>query len=352
MRNRKIVFTTFLLVILGLVGAAWLTPQEEPKYVGSEICASCHGDVVKTWQFTSHRRTLFNEDPAKKGCEACHGPGGEHVAAGGDPTKIIRLIRLKPNESAEICQKCHTQEETTLWNTSSHARAKLTCTNCHDVHYPVEKKQLSDIENIKDNVEGIGRLIKQAELEAGIADKGSAEKAAASQRVQELRLQRRDIEDKLKGEETAFQRATEPYVCFNCHKAQEVQSKMPSHHPIEEGKASCTGCHNPHGGPNGLLRAESVTETCFKCHADKLGPFTYEHPPVTEDCTICHNPHGSVQNNLLAQSQPFLCMKCHAGPHSSSSTMANPETFPGYYNECTDCHATIHGSDVHARFHY
>jgi predicted CXXCH cytochrome family protein len=355
LRNRKTLY--YLLPIL--LGSLWvcysqvrLTAQEGPEYVGTEVCATCHADVFKTWQFTTHRQTLFNTDPSKKGCEACHGPGKEHVSAGGDPTKIIRLSKLKPNEAAEICMKCHTQEETTLWQTSTHARAKLTCMNCHDVHSTGEKALLSDIENGKQNVEGLARSIKQADLEAATAAKGSAEKAAASQRSQELRIQRTKLEEQLKGTESTFQRTAEPYVCFNCHKDKEVQSKMPSHHPIQEGKVNCSGCHNPHGGPNGLLRAESVTETCFKCHADKLGPFTFEHPPVTEDCTICHNPHGSVQNNLLAQSQPFLCMKCHAAPHSRSSTMADPGTFPNYYNECTDCHAQVHGSDEHSALHY
>lgn len=85
MRNRRILSTALVLAAFGLVWVAWLTAQEKPKYVGPEVCSTCHADVYKRWQFTSHRRTLFNTDPAKKGCEACHGPGGDHVAAGGDP---------------------------------------------------------------------------------------------------------------------------------------------------------------------------------------------------------------------------------------------------------------------------
>lgn len=356
LRNRKVLYTALLPVVMGLLWVCysqqWLIAQEGPKYVGTEVCSTCHAEVFKKWSLTPHRSTLFNEEPSKKGCEACHGPGGDHVAGGGDPTKIIRLSKLKPNESAQLCQKCHTQEETTLWQTGAHARAKLTCMNCHDPHYPNSKTLIADIENGKNNVEGLARSIKQADLAASTAAAGSEEKAAANQHAQELKAERTKLEDEVKGEEAVYQRTADPYVCFNCHKAQEVQSKMPSHHPIEAGKATCNSCHNPHGGPNGLLRAESVTETCFKCHADKLGPFTFEHPPVAEDCTVCHNPHGSVQNNLLAQSQPFLCMKCHVGPHSRSSTLGNPNTFPNYFNECTDCHTQIHGSDEHSALHF
>ena len=143
----------------------------------------------------------------------------------------------------------------------------------------------------------------------------------------------------------------EPYVCYNCHSAQQAQVKMPTHHPIPEGKMTCTGCHNPHGGPNGNLREASVTETCFRCHPEKLGPFTYQHPPVVEDCTNCHNPHGSVQNNLLVQSEPMLCLKCHPGPHPHTSTNS-PTTFAQDHFQCTSCHTQIHGSNEFAALHY
>jgi predicted CXXCH cytochrome family protein len=349
---RKVSFTLVFCLVLGLVWFYTGQAQDEPKYLGSEVCSTCHADTAKTWQHSVHRRTLFNKDPEKNGCEGCHGPGGAHVAGGGDKSKIIRPKQLSSEQLAVICQKCHTQEEVTLWPTSQHARAKLNCTNCHDVHSAGEKSLLADVENGKSAVEGIARALKQAELAANTAAAGSPEKEAANEKVKQLKAEKEKIQNELKGAEAIYRRTAEPYVCYNCHKDKEVQAKMPSHHPVEEGKATCSGCHNPHGGPSGLLRGESVTETCFKCHADKLGPFTFEHPPVTEDCTICHNPHGSVQNNLLAQSMPFLCMKCHAAPHSRSSNMSNTGTFPNYFNECTDCHTQVHGSDEHGALHF
>ena len=118
---------------------------------------------------------------------------------------------------------------------------------------------------------------------------------------------------------------------------------MVSHHPIAENKMNCSDCHNPHGGPKGMLRAESVTETCFRCHAEKVGPFTYPHPPVQDDCATCHNPHGSVVNKLLVQNEPFLCLKCHPMPHSPS-----PTSFAQRLSRCTTCHNQPHGSNENA----
>jgi hypothetical protein len=41
-----------------------------------------------------------------------------------------------------------------------------------------------------------------------------------------------------------------------------------------------------------MVKAESIKELCTTCHADKRGPWLFEHPPVEENCLTCHNPHG------------------------------------------------------------
>lgn len=354
--KRRVLYP-FLLCAALLVGWMCLSStrgdaQSHSEYVGSDVCGTCHTDLVKSWALTVHRRTLFNESPSKKGCEGCHGPGGEHVAGGGDVSKIVRFEKLKPGEADAICLKCHNNQDVTLWQTSLHSRARLSCTNCHDPHQPGEKLMLKNIDDAKLPLEGLTRAIQQSQLASNTAAKDSKAKEDAEAQVAKLTTERKGVQDKIKGLETIYERTAEPYMCYNCHKTQKVQTRMASHHPIPDGKMKCSSCHNPHGGPKGMLREESVLETCRKCHAEKTGPFTFEHPPVGEDCTICHNPHGSVQNNLLVQSEPFLCLKCHAGPHSRGGALANPVGFAQFYTECTNCHNQIHGSDNHAAFHF
>lgn len=361
MNRKRFICTIVLCVVLGVMWV-YITQrtgdaQESPKYVGNEVCSTCHLQIAKTWALTAHRKTLFNDDPARKGCEACHGPGGEHVLTG-DAKKILRVGTLSSRDADDVCLKCHTEETVTLWHTGQHSRAKLTCINCHDPHAPDAQTLLKDIENGKLSLEGLTRSIQQIELASAAAPEGSEDKAAAQKRLHELQAQREKLQEELKGTETIYNRVAEPNLCYSCHKAQQIQTKMPSHHPISEGKMDCSDCHNPHGGPHGLLRQESVNETCFRCHAEKAGPFTFDHPPVSEDCTACHQPHGSVHNNLLAQSEPFVCLKCHAGPHSRPPTrgrqpsLQTGEGFAQYYSECTDCHNQVHGSDEHAALHY
>ena len=65
---------------------------------------------------------------------------------------------------------------------------------------------------------------------------------------------------------------------------------MPFKHRVNEGFMNCTDCHNPHGSfaptwemgdrPRMVDQAEGNEAPCLKCHADKRGPFAYEHPPV------------------------------------------------------------------------
>ena len=105
----------------------------------------------------------------------------------------------------------------------------------------------------------------------------------------------------------------QPEACYKCHQKVFAQNHLPSHHPIMEGKMVCSDCHDPHGQLEKNLKAETINQLCYKCHAEKTGPFAYPHPPVNENCDICHEPHGTVANNLLRQPVTFLCLRCHAG---------------------------------------
>jgi hypothetical protein len=64
-------------------GASALSPQ------GADSCLGCHGDASVTGLFrTKHARPNDPNGPFGHGglqCEACHGPGGAHVKAGGGP---------------------------------------------------------------------------------------------------------------------------------------------------------------------------------------------------------------------------------------------------------------------------
>ncbi len=109
-------------------------------------------------------------------------------------------------------------------------------------------------------------------------------------------------------------------TCQTCHQQQRAEFKKKSHMPVPEGKMTCEDCHNPHGSSGKrLLKADNVNELCYTCHAEKRGPFIWEHAPVRENCMNCHVPHGSNNEKLLVQTRPFLCVGCH----STTATMGH-----------------------------
>jgi len=107
-----------------------------------------------------------------------------------------------------------------------------------------------------------------------------------------------------------------------------------------------------------------VNETCYTCHAEKRGPFLFEHGPVTDDCTNCHTPHGSTASPLLKARVPWLCQECHSGDHGAQiNSAANLQdgavtTVNGLNplanaagraqlmaRACLNCHVLVHGSN-------
>ena len=135
--------------------------------------------------------------------------------------------------------------------------------------------------------------------------------------------------------------------------------------PLLEGEMTCVDCHAPHGSnTDPLLRGDTVNQTCTRCHAEKRGPFLFEHAPVVDSCLNCHHPHGSNHQSLLVRSPPFLCQSCHAQIGAvqhvtglmTRGNLPPPAVQPDeriINRGCTNCHAQIHGSNHPSgvRFH-
>jgi DmsE family decaheme c-type cytochrome len=224
-------------------------------------------------------------------CTTCHDPHGNVLAT----------------SRKELCLECHKGADASAWHSSLHDQVGVACTDCHNPHPSPNVLQQINVSH------------------------------TSIRRPQRLPMS-----------------VDEPEACYKCHPKIRGLTHLPSHHPIIEGKLTCSDCHNAHGQAEGNLQEETVNMVCYKCHAEKQGPFVYEHPPVNEDCSICHEPHGTVANNLLRQPAAFLCLRCHAGHRAppsdhfgigTSDIDGNPALRPVFYTDCTQCHQQIHGSD-------
>jgi len=252
------------------------------RYVGSETCKGCHEAQFKGIDGTPHAVLDSTSKKDSHGCESCHGAGSAHVEAGGDKTKIFTFKDAKPEEISKRCMTCH--ESTPGQRDFMRSTHSENGVACTSCHSPHHAKQ----------------------------------------------------------EHLLVKKQTE--LCFSCHAEQKADFQKPFHHRVEEGLIQCDDCHNPHG----TLAGKQVRSTpdqdavCFKCHSDKRGPFVFEHEPVkVEGCTSCHFPHGSANPRMLNTARTnSLCLECHA------ATSAIGHTQNTRIQQCTDCHSSVHGSNL------
>lgn len=286
--------------------------KEAPKDLilkGDAKCTGCHDEAddatptmlelkpsVLAIGKTKHGTVADSRTPT---CTDCHGESEKHIKHKGSdkPPKADRTFgknSITPTaERNEACISCHKRDgKRSHWAGSIHESRDVACTSCHKVHTGHDK-----------------------------------------------------VRDK----------RTQAEVCFTCHKEQRAQANRPSHHPIIEGKVSCSDCHNAHGSAGEkLLVRDNVNDTCFTCHMEKRGPFLRGHQPVSENCGNCHNPHGTTADNLLKARMPYLCQQCHEGTShrggvagvvgggvgSSSSGIGITQG-----RACLNCHTNIHGTN-------
>jgi len=251
--------------------------EDEAAYVGTAICIKCHIDFAKRWAALEHSQKMSEpgRPPEKTGCEACHGPGGAHVA--GKRSQIRKWEPLEIDERSGICLQCHEDKiNADLWNNGLHAIV-LSCDSCHEVHHQTDQDKM--------------------------LRKGTNE------------------------------------ACLECHDTlpQEVEAKH--HHPLLEDLFTCTQCHAFHGTEQARLLTAPQEQMCVDCHADevpktdahKREDYRLNHKAEAkadqEQCLMCHSqetfcntchivkiPHAedyALEHADEAKKRLATCLQCH-----------------------------------------
>lgn len=247
----------------------------KPATVGTETCIGCHDGKEEGVVKTKH--AIIFEKKDENSMRGCETCHGAGEAHVDDQQENVLnfAASAKPEAGTAACLKCHRKGETNAWDTSKHAEEDLNCVDCHQIHDKSEKQ------------------LKKSQTE----------------------------------------------VCGECHKEKESEILMPGRHPVKEGKVNCSSCHSPHGNSELSTDGGSITSQCVECHQEKIGPFKYEHEPVTESCLNCHTVHGSANKHLTQFKQPALCLQCHTGEHMFQSGVM-------VKGDCTQCHTAQHGSNL------
>src|SRR5262245_40430064 len=89
MKQLALLTTLWAFILLShipLLPAEAPAPEQPATYVGNEVCKACHATQFEKFSKTLMGKIfLFNprDEREKQACENCHGPGSNHVAAGG-----------------------------------------------------------------------------------------------------------------------------------------------------------------------------------------------------------------------------------------------------------------------------
>jgi len=273
--------------------ATTTAPPAATEEAALPSCTDCH-DVMKPFATNPHAFGKVKKDaPIPNSlCETCHGDGKEHILNGGDKTKIFKPVGLEG--SNKTCMTCHdTATDRITRHGGMHSNSvAVNCLTCHSIHNGDAHSQ---------------HLLAKNELA----------------------------------------------LCSNCHSTQVASFRyQPYAHRLGRGGMECDSCHEPHGRPGreSLRLTRAGEAPCLNCHADKRGPYVFQHGALAiGECTTCHEPHGSANPKRLKRATVLaVCIECHS-PTGTGTLGSQPPSFhditsPRYRN-CTTCHVAIHGSN-------
>ena len=272
----------------GAEGAA-AASRREPVLVRNGLVSFLDDRAINN--VASYYASLLPAQPASaRNLPPVREPARIRTAIPPDGSSVGGIISFRKNDPSRrvednnaICLTCHERGDRTYWNASTHETRGVACSECHTV-------------------------MRQVSLKFNLKTK------------------------------------TELETCFQCHKDRRAQIFRSSHMPIREGKITCSNCHNPHGtATEAMLRENSINDNCYKCHAEKRGPFLFEHAPVRENCLSCHDPHGSTNEYMLKVSRPRVCAECHGFGHGA--VFSGPRAVESFGRSCQNCHTAVHGSN-------
>lgn len=133
------------------VGASVDVIRSKPiKYVGAEVCKSCHKKEYRKWRKREHQSVS---------CEVCHGPGAAHSVEDADPRPLP--IRSKSSgkmaqQAHDLCMSCHATApgrrndypqieskphlaEFKITEESEDFQESMRCLTCHPGHAPIRR---------------------------------------------------------------------------------------------------------------------------------------------------------------------------------------------------------------------
>ncbi|MEM0968109.1 MAG: multiheme c-type cytochrome, partial [Verrucomicrobiota bacterium] len=249
------------------------------------MCADCHStNVDKGYDLEENTyNTTYSE--IQVSCEACHGPGSEHVAwaQGGRPeaSDFGLLERLKESKMATWVHHPETGQPTRSHPLEDQAQLE-TCAPCHAHRQPLQKKRL------------YGQKLDDV-YRASVLDR--VHYHADGQIKEEVYVYGSFVQSKMfhKGvrctdchqPHTMELYATDNNLCNRCHQPLRYDTPEHHHHPVGSAGASCVECHMP---PKYYMVVDKRRDHSIRIPRPDLS-VQYGTPNA---CSVCHQGEGET----------------------------------------------------------
>lgn len=223
------------------------------------MCAECHSTAVKKNYDAATRQFATSFAAPNVGCEACHGPGSQHVASKGrEPFPAL----TRANQ-VDQCARCHSRRS----QFSDDFVNGEPLGNTHRV--ALLEDQLYHVDGqIKDEVFEYGSFVQSRMYARGVVCSDCHEP------------------------HTATLRAPGGQVCARCHSPDTYQSPAHTFHRAGSAGSACVSCHMPtktymviHERHDHSIRVPrpdlsislGVPNACTQCHTDRDAPWAERH---------------------------------------------------------------------------
>jgi hypothetical protein len=269
--------------------------------------------------------TRYNSQTAELGiaCEACHGPGADHVRANqsplarygkhltdnddGDPT-IVNPARLDKRRSAEVCGQCHSfNKELNMerWAKTGVAyRAGATLADTKAVfRYTENPTHPRLLEHLKAEPQALaGRFWKDGTMRVAGREYNGLIESACYQKGEMTCLSCHSMHDYQAPKDQLTAGQHDNQSCMKCHSDIAKDVAAHTHHSADSLGSSCVNCHMPHttygllvamrshriDSPSAAVSAQTGRpNACNICHLDRTLEWTaktltdwFKHSPV------------------------------------------------------------------------
>lgn len=238
------------------------TPKEPAKAQSFERrCLGCHAtgvDVAYQADTGEYVAAPIGGGNLNIGCEACHGPGSDHVSGQGDKTKIINPAKLSRERRIEVCGQCH---------------------NRGDSMVTVGGKQFGFPKKDEVGLYQPGQVLSQYFIITANA-----------------------------GDYWGYNAADGSYIAPKGHRQQYIDQVNGHHQTLIS--PGCNTCHSAHGSPSKRMLKQAIgrfadlkvedNSLCLACHTDRFPrevdvtshtrhPYDPENSG-TSRCILCHMP--------------------------------------------------------------